>query len=272
MAILLGREKERLLQKDALWRAYILDQKSSLLIGREIGVHAATVRNRLKLLSIPVRPGGPAKSYPFVDTRKWESVDSDQCAYWLGFLAADGAVRNDKRDSLLKVKLSGKDRDHLELLRDALGCAQQIKETSYGGYTQASLCVNDRSLVQVLCSWGITPNKTLRLKLPDRLHLALRRSWVRGFFDGDGTMMIRDRGTYVEAECRFTSGSEPFLRVLADLLSNEGILTRHIYRQGQATYVLPLSSAKHNVRAFAEYIYSTASVWLPRKRELLERV
>ena len=64
-----------------------------------------------------------------VDDNYFNLIDTEEKAYWLGFLYADGYVRmKDSRSGQLKLKLSSKDRDHIILFNKCLSSNYPIKD------------------------------------------------------------------------------------------------------------------------------------------------
>lgn len=275
-------EREAHLTAAILEEAYCQQGKTCDQIAREAGVAKETVRQRLLRARIAVRPREAYVRYRRLDVASFRTLTSDRYAYWVGFLAADGHIgmyereqqgaRGVKLDYVVAMKLSGKDAEHVYRFKRDLGADHPVRHTAYHGYTQARIELRDRGLIEALAMWGVGPHKALTLTFPHHLPASLVPAYVRGYFDGDGTVMVRDRVRWSEVVCRFISGSPTFLADLASTLGHNGITTGAIYLQGAHTHILPVSSKRENVRRFAAYLYTDATVWLPRKRTLLEEV
>jgi hypothetical protein len=135
----------------------------------------------------------------------------------------------------------------------------------------------DKNLVSVLGYWGIVPNKTFNMSWPEHLPPDLIPAYIRGYFDGDGTVFTRYRsrptGQYPETVCRFISGSVPFLEALQAELNKRQIATRAIYRnQKTNAFVLPLSTQRENLLAFSALVYRDCTVCLERKRAIFQKM
>jgi hypothetical protein len=129
--------------------------------------------------------------------------NSATVAYWAGFLMADGCVTvRSPRSTQLTLGLSELDRGHLEAFREALNSEHAIQErpgtvVNVGGRTghsrpHVTLTVSgDGSLATDLRRWGIVPNKTRNWVEPD-VPRRLLRHYLRGWFDGDGTLSFHD--------------------------------------------------------------------------------
>lgn len=114
-------------------------------------------------------------------------------AYWIGFLMADGCVSRESEGKSLRlmVRLSVKDRGHLERFREWIGSAHAIYEKDHvdpAGKTQRSCCLQIASepLCAALGRWGVVQRKTGCEKASAEV-LDSRDFW-RGCIDGDGSV------------------------------------------------------------------------------------
>ena len=124
------------------------------------------------------------------DDNYFSQLDTDQKCYWFGFLAADGRAKS----KYLIVNLGLKDRGHLETFKSHVNLSIPITEVERyhrkreKWYRWAHLCWGSVSIVSDLQLHGI-----LRIKAGDyRPLMALNRdqfrSFLRGYFDGDGSI------------------------------------------------------------------------------------
>jgi hypothetical protein len=60
------------------------------------------------------------------------------------------------------------------------------------------------------------------------------------------------------------------IRGIEATLRDAGLATGKIGRGSGRALVLPVLSARANLRRFAEYLYEGATEWLPRKRAVFE--
>ena len=265
-----------LLTESYLQQAYVEQERTLEAISAEIGVSRETLRGRLQQYDIPIRPKGyHLRRYKTIDSTGFVKLTTDWHAYWIGFCAADGYIRSNDREQALHLRLKASDADHLNALKEGLCADAPVQYLPNGGYPAAQLILRDEALVQALIQWGVTPNKSKTLSWPESLPDTLAPAYIRGYFDGDGTVYHRQRRSansrWRETVCRFISGSVPFLTRLADELSQRGIQVRKIYRnQKSNTYVLPLSGTRSNLIAFAALMYEGSSVALERKRAVFE--
>jgi hypothetical protein len=137
------------------------------------------------------RPKGNRTRRHSVDEHYFDEIDSADKAYWLGFIAGDGYVREDR--GALLVRLATRDEAHLGKLREALGASTPIRrymntQGKSAGKPYAGLYVLSMPLVRALASHGVVQAKSLILQ-PWRGPAELMRHYWRGLIDADGTIM-----------------------------------------------------------------------------------
>jgi hypothetical protein len=121
----------------------------------------------------------PKRKY---NRKYFSEIDCEEKAYWLGFIAADGSVR-EKPDACLSIALKEADRTHLELFANALKYDGQIRHQKKSNSCRIDLWGKEMS--SDLIAHGIVPHKTHNLK-PWNGPTEFMKSYWRGFFDGDG--------------------------------------------------------------------------------------
>lgn len=254
-----------LLSEAALQRRYVDERQSTIAIASQLGVSRMTVVKYLQQYDIPIRTRGEHRPrYQLCDAAAFAEPQSDWHAYWLGFLAADGCVFTASGRYLVRLRLKASDEDHVRNFAQGSG-SNAVVTRSQAGYVQVEYY--DRYLVAALARWGIVPNKTFTISFPEHLPPQLHAAWVRGYFDGDGSIYWRARGGWRDVTCKFVSGSPFIIDGLQERLGRAGIGTGKVAHGSGRAIVLPVRTAKANLKAFAEYLYAGASVWLPRKRE-----
>ena len=76
-------------------------------IAKYFNVHVQTVRNRLRELNIYDETRRNRKHH--CDFTFFEDINSEEKAYWLGYIAADGNVYSSKKIQICKQKRKKKD-------------------------------------------------------------------------------------------------------------------------------------------------------------------
>ncbi|PYY28346.1 LAGLIDADG family homing endonuclease [Paenibacillus illinoisensis] len=228
--------------------------------------------NRSKAaIDLKINRIGLKKSKYTYDHDFFEKIDTEDKAYWLGFIYADGciSIKEEINSCELSIKLQKNDAEHLKKFNKSLNGNIEVTtfdRTSnfdnklYGG---CQIRIYSQQMVRDLQNCGITTNKSLTISFPT-LEQELIRHFVRGFFDGDGCLTKNNHKngkSYVRAD--FTCGSEVFVHQLRDILYKSGINT-YIHREPERPYRLVIGGMK-NCDKFFKYIYDDATIYLERK-------
>jgi len=204
-----------------------------------------------------------------VNHNYFDIIDTEEKAYWLGFLYADGYIRERKSGSSLEMKLSIKDKHHLELFRESMGSNHKIVDgfnrVKYKGGVSSShmssLAMYSSRLVESIKSQGFHSRKTFTIEQPN-INDELIHHFIRGFFDGDGSFTFTENkrnGTGIAC------ASEKFREfIINELFKNEIKIN---YYGG----ISLLIQNKVDNNKFYNYIYNNATIYLERKKEIYER-
>jgi len=197
----------------------------------------------------------------------FEEIDSEEKAYWLGFIYADGYISNEFE---MAIHLKQEDKNHLKKLNISLDGNLKIKDfvkhlkVTNKDYKMCSIRVYSKKIVQDLKNKGVLKNKSLSIVFP-KLRKDLIRHFVRGFFDGDGSIYLHKEKNHLR--CKFTCASNEFVNELNGLLNLLGIRT-YIIQQTLKNKSITLGiTGKDSTKKFLEYIYDNSKIYLDRKYE-----
>lgn len=175
--------------------------ESAPSIAKSLGVSYRLVYDRLREVGAHVRSSSEAKrGRPIVGRRRCAlneaafDVVTDEAAYWIGFLMADGSIHINKvGQPTIKLTLARRDEAHLCAFREFLSSTHKISHTSpdkagyAGGDGQVQFAVASTRLVEALARFGVGPRKSLSAKVID---LDGNPHFWRGAVDGDGWVGI----------------------------------------------------------------------------------
>lgn len=204
-----------------------------------------------------------------VDVNFFDNIDSEIKAYWLGFLFADGYIRERKSGFSLELKLSYKDKKHIELFRETINSNHRIidgfnKVKYKGGISKSRmlhLAIYSSILVNSIKTKGIHSRKTFTITKPD-ISKKLIPHFIRGYFDGDGSFSFNpDKSKYTT---NFACASEEFRNFLINELLVNGINVKWY-----GGIKLHIQSKMDNLK-FYDYVYQNATIFLERKKEKYE--
>lgn len=193
----------------------------------------------------------------------FSSVDTEEKAYVLGFVATDGHVSEDG----VRWTLQASDMPILERIREAMGSNHPIKplrmKNSGGTVTDGVyMTIYSKRLVSDLRALGMEKDKT-RTVQPWTGSANLQHHYWRGCMDGDGWLIRHARG--------FTagfSGNEQMVKGFRDFIlarTNRNANVRPIGSIFRVEY-----SGVRPPKDVARTLYENASIFLPRKKEMAD--
>ena len=168
---------------------YTINKFSMKAIGEKYGV-SKTVINRI-LMENNISKKQDNHIYQ-CNYDYFENIDSDEKAYWLGFLAADGCNYRRETNATILLNIHQKDLDHLIKFQASLNSNIPIKNLiqndGFSNNTPMSrFAINSMKMSKDLEKLGIVPRKSLILKPPiidEKYYLP----FILGYFDGDGSI------------------------------------------------------------------------------------
>jgi hypothetical protein len=204
-----------------------------------------------------------------VNYNYFDNIDTQEKAYWLGFLYADGYIRERKSGNSLEMKLSIKDKAHLEKFRDSIGSSHQIKESiskvKYKlGFSESHMChlaMYSTDLVNSIKRHGVHSRKTFTIEFP-KLDKKLVHHFIRGYFDGDGSFSFDIKS--LRPHTNLVCASETFRNQLIKILDENKISIKYYSKIS-----LHIQDKLGNHK-FYDYIYKGSKIHLNRKKEKYE--
>lgn len=234
-------------------------------IASSYNVDPRTVSSFLKQFGINIKKPRPPKIYS-VKEDIFQNIDTEEKAWMLGFIYADGYIDSSK--TKLKFTLAEKDKDVLEKIKSILRSnspikrkeGRQIKGTDYFGSSTVTLMISNAQICQDLEKHGAFYKKSLKLQFPLFLKDELIRHFIRGYFDGDGSITF---GRHDFPKISIASNKE-FLEGIHDILLKENI-TSNIYASNRSKVNSLEINAKSSVEKFLNYIYKDSNIFMERK-------
>lgn len=183
-----------------------------------------------------------------------EKLHTENTYYLLGYLFADGYVNESKGS----INITSKDKEILEKISPIIGDVP-IKENSKGCYY---IQWYSKKHIKELNLLGCSSGKSLTLTFPTKLKSELINHFIRGYFDGDGSIGIYNRKDRPSKVLKVSiAGTFDFLDTLKRKVDYRGSLRK---LKNSSIYILEYSG---NVSAanFCQYIYKDSTVKMERK-------
>lgn len=228
---------------------------------RSVGWSAGACQKAMARLGVASRNRSDSLRRYKVNHDYFATIDCEEKAYWLGFLAADGSI--DEARNLVQLELAAVDMAHVEAFVRAVEASGPVaysrKRQSYKARVRSPRMVGD------LAKCGVVPRKSLTLapwKGPSRL----MRHYLRGLFDGDGSICHTAQGRWYVAMV----GSRAAVCAFAEYVAKEtGVKSRvTAHRRIWRVDYRGLASAQ----AVAALLYNDASTYLLRKHTLAQEL
>lgn len=243
------------------------EDRSLTKVGEKYGVRRQTISKYLKDMGIEVVN---YQNRARLDETVFDSMDTEEQFYWLGFLYADGNIS--KTGNRLELTLALKDIDHLEKFRNFLKLTTEIKTVLRNGHYACRLYVRNKHLWGTLNNLGCVPCKSLILEFPKKEIFKNNKMFIlhfiRGYVDGDGCLSYywNKQHTSINTQVSIVS-TESFLNSIKKLFGN-----KHGYIHNKSSkdwenkaYQLTFNGAI--ARKFARYLYEKATIYMQRKYE-----
>lgn len=183
-----------------------------------------------------------------LDEEFFSTIDSEEKAYILGFLFADGYLESNER--VVTLNVSKKDIDVIYKIKDSMHCENEIRQSSTKNCVR--LYMASIKLVSDLKKLGFDRNKSLTISFPD-ISDGLIRHFIRGFFDGDGHVGKR--------QCVLVIGSEKFFNDFNHIIEKE--FGKKLYHNNMGNYYrVQFNRCDHEI---IKWLYDNCSIYLDRK-------
>lgn len=215
-----------------------------------------------------------------LDENFFEKIDTEEKAYWLGFLLADGSVS--KNSNRISIGLAIRDYDHLHRFKKSLNLTANIAECfsrvkaldNY--YPTCSIRFSSEKMKNDLAKCNVTPLKSGHEKAFENLPKDLFRHYLRGFFDGDGSIGEYDRGKNSRCQNKrwFVSlvSSFELMQYFSDELNKRNIsISKPQKCSNSFVYEIRTSNSLEIIKLM-KFIYRGANIYLPRKYERASKI
>lgn len=201
----------------------------------------------------------------------FEKIDSNEKAYWLGFLAADGCNYQRKQNASIIINIHQKDIEQLKKFKNFCQTEAEIVSyiTSVGFSNNTPMCkivLNSKKMSLDLADKGIVPQKSLILK-PPKIEQKYYLPFILGYFDGDGS--IYKTSQYNNYSLSF-QGTKEILIWICDVLKLEIPLEQRKESVKNEYYIRCGGTNKpYNI---LKQLYNSCEIHLERKYQIYKEL
>lgn len=221
------------------------------------------------------------KEYPVnrvytVDTQFFNIIDTEEKAYILGFICADGHVDYKKHN--IAIALQDSDYLILEKIRNSMQSNHPIvrhierknpyTKSNHLILEQCCISINSVELTEPLKEFGILSKKTYTLnsKVIEKVPENLIRHFLRGYFDGDGSVIWGVKYSSGNKYIVQIAGNEEFLKNTYQKYFPSNC-SLYKYKTSRQCFAWKIAN-KMEVLKFLNYIYKDSTIYLDRKYKI----
>lgn len=223
-------------------------------IATKYGLKQATITLWLRKEGI-TRHRGPKSLISKEDF--FECIDTEEKAYYLGWIMADGCVSCYNGQYSIKIGIGIVDRNIIDKFLTAIGSSNSTSTRDGKAYY---VSLTSKKMFSDLGKHGVHPNKSGNETFP-KLPSRLNNHFIRGYFDGDGIT------------CVGKSKRSGFIapRIVLDRIQEELGTSLSVYDiKGINVDMKYILGGIKFSRILYDYIYADATVWIERKRSRMD--
>lgn len=194
-------------------------------------------------------------------------IDTEEKAYWLGFLYADGYVYNGPKRYAVELTLKEDDEQHIINFMNIINyngpIIHKVVTLNDRKYKASRINICSKKFSQSLVDKGCVQNKSLILKFPDIKIVPkdLQRHFMRGYFDGDGSVSVSSGQLHLSV-----MGTNDFLNKYMEILNDNGTNKKDIKSTKSKAFVINYGGNKQ-IKHIYNFFYDNSTVYLKRKYE-----
>lgn len=238
----------------------VQEGKTGKEISRILKLDYSTVHAKLRKLNINL----PNKHNELkFDNTVFDKINTEEKAYWLGFLYADGYVS--PTVNTVELTLKGEDIEHLEKYKKFVKGIRNINisnvKLNEKTFSRCRFATTDKHFKERLIELGCIPNKTLTLKFPNKEIFEnenLLYDFIRGYIDGDGCLTYTSTGRLAIQ----IIGTKEFLSGIQELFPQ---FKKYAKDKRRTSNTYSLNCSCNSAEEVANKLYKNATIYLQRK-------
>lgn len=166
------------------------DSKIHSDIAKIFNVHASTIGRILRKNNINTKRSRINESRINFDINYFDNIDSEEKAYWLGFIAADGCLKGNK------VRLVSKDEEVILKFKKSISSEHSITKSITTDKRNGKknilfiIAITNYNFTKKLERY-INIDKSSSFLFP-KIKKELHRYFIAGLFDGDGSFSVKE--------------------------------------------------------------------------------
>jgi len=235
-------------------------------LAQKYKISQTAIYGLLKRYGISLRNMSQAKRVYEFNEKAFDKLNSES-SYWLGFIYADGYIHK-KRNNLV-IRVRKQDKLLLEKFNEFLKSSYPIKQINNNGYPAVQISIKSKHLIERLYNLGLHSPKSLNLKFPLFLDEEFYSDFIRGYFDGDGSISISKKHP---SNISFTiTSAEQFILEVQKILTKECQLNKTKLQKYPNTSIVSMRyCGKKQIKRIKRYLIRNGGFYLPRKLGVID--
>ncbi len=261
-------------------RLYEIERRTIKEISVIVSLSSHCVCGKLKEAGFKLINHGKFERKYNINHDFFNKIDTEEKAYLLGFLYADGY--NNEEKGVISISLQERDREILEKFKILLESEYPLYKAEYydrpNNQIQYALTVRSRQISKKLAELGCWQKKSSNLLFPteEQVPKHLINHFLRGMWDGDGGI----RKCYIKSKkhkrlcgrmmvsCVLTSTEEFCSSVNKLLKESIGINSNYYLQRNNTANTWNLAvQGNIQIKKFLIWLYNDSTIWLNRKYE-----
>lgn len=196
----------------------------------------------------------------------FDVIDSEEKAYWVGFIMADGYLNLDKH--MLRIKLGEKDKEHLVKFINFVGGDEKdmlkFEVHSTTGNKNYYVSLYSQEITNALQQLGIEQAKSGKEKIAN-IDPKYFKDFIRGLWDGDGFIRENLSGIGIVGSFELLTFIQNFFKEQLD------INPLKIYNHCNI-FKIEYRSKKKAIPLITHFLYDNSTIYLDRKKILVDQI
>lgn len=270
-------------QKYKIYEMYFIQKIPSSKIAEYFNCSNTTIQKQLKRDGYTLRNAFEANKRFHINEDYFDIIDTEEKAYWLGFLYADGC--NNEKYNKVRLSLAEQDKEIVERFSYTIFGEDRVKHYKRpqrkNGQDLFYITICNHHISKQLAKLGCVQNKTFKLLFPEWLNVKLYNHFVRGYFDGDGCLSLysgirksraknpdplkvftqQKAGIYIVSTLEFLTFVSKYIKQQFDV--NSYFSKRHKNRDNN-NFTIAITG-NNQVKKVLDWLYKDATIYLERK-------
>lgn len=215
------------------------------------------------------------KNRNLLDNHLYFQIENKNMAWLLGFIAAYGSI--EKNRNVIRICLSSVDKEILEKIRKEIFLQSDVKDfIDNAGFAKSKLQWSSEQHKKDLATYNIIPQKTFTLKPPEKLTNEFIIDYLRGYWDGDGSITI-NRNSYNRLEWQITSATKELLEFFVDYLYDTYNIPKvnvHSFKRNEHELYILQYSTKASLQLY-DIMYKNITdddLFIKRKKDKYDKI